>query len=99
MEPVVAAHPELLGIGIDPNTVIVVKGDQLEVIGMGKVPITGARQPQFSIAIGSRFDLRTRKPLWLDSRMNRIPAYPTPQGPRRRQLDPIFQRPRTHLFA
>jgi cyanophycinase len=63
LAPVVATHPELLGIGIDPDTVIVVHGEQFEVIGKGKVFITVAGQPLYSISSGSRFDLRTRKPL------------------------------------
>jgi cyanophycinase len=36
MQPVVVAHPELLDIGIDPNPVVVAKGDQLELIECGK---------------------------------------------------------------
>jgi cyanophycinase len=63
LEAVVNAHPKLLGIGIDPNTIIVVKGSQFEVIGSGKVSITEAGHPLYSIPSGSRFDLRKRKPL------------------------------------
>lgn len=63
LEPVVAAHPKLLGIGVDPNTIIVVQGDQFEVIGTGKVTITQAGQQQYTLSSGSRFDLRKRKPL------------------------------------
>jgi cyanophycinase len=63
MEPVVAAHPKLLGIGIDPNTIIVLHGDQFEVLGSGKVTITEAGHPQYSVSSGSQFDLRKRKPL------------------------------------
>ena len=63
MEPVVAAHPTLLGIGIDPNTIIVLHGDQFEVLGSGKVTITEAGRPQHSISSGSHFDLRKRKQL------------------------------------
>ena len=63
MEPVVAAHPKLLGIGIDPNTIIVVHEDQFEVLGSGKVTITNAGQKQYSISSGSHFDLRKRMPL------------------------------------
>jgi cyanophycinase len=63
LEPVVAAHPNLLGIGIDPNTIIVVHGNQFEVIGSGRVTITEAGHQQYSIPSGSRFDLRKRKPL------------------------------------
>ena len=61
LEQVIAAHPDLVGIGIDPNTIIVVRGNQFEVIGTGKVFITLAGQPLFSIGPGSRFDLRKRK--------------------------------------
>jgi cyanophycinase len=63
MEPVVAAHPRLLGIGIDPNTIIVVHDGQFEVVGSGKVTITQAGQPQYSVSSGSHFDLKRRKPL------------------------------------
>ena len=63
LELVVAAHPKLLGIGIDPNTIIVVHGDQFQVIGSGKVTITEAGHPQYSLPSGSHFDLRKRKPL------------------------------------
>jgi cyanophycinase len=63
LEPVVAAHPKLLGIGIDPNTIIVVHGDQFEVLGSGRVTITEAGHQQYSIPSGRRFDLRKRKPL------------------------------------
>jgi cyanophycinase len=63
LEPVVAAHPHLLGIGIDPNTIIVVQGNQFEVIGSGRVTITTAGHQQYSIPSGGHFDLRRRKPL------------------------------------
>src|SRR5882757_4299754 len=63
MEAVVAAHPKLLGIGIDPNTVIVVHEGQFEVLGSGKVTITKAGQKQYSISSGSHFDLGKRMPL------------------------------------
>ena len=63
LEPVVTAHPELLGIGIDPDTIIVVHGKQFEVIGKGKVFITVSGQPLCSMPSGSRYDLGARKPL------------------------------------
>lgn len=63
LEPVIAAHPELLGIGIDPDTIIVVHGEEFEVIGKGKVFITVADQAVYSIPPGSFFDLRKRKPI------------------------------------
>jgi cyanophycinase len=61
--PVIAAHPKLLGIGIDPNTIIVVRGDQFAVIGTGRVTITEAGKPQYSISSGHHFDLKRRKPM------------------------------------
>lgn len=42
--PLVEAHPDLLGIGIDESTAIVVEGDRFEVIGASYVAITDRRQ-------------------------------------------------------
>jgi cyanophycinase len=64
---IVQAHPELLGIGIDENTAIVVRGDRFEVMGAGYVAIydherqldTGGRF--YFLAPGDRFDLKTRQ--------------------------------------
>lgn len=36
---IIEAHPELLGIGLDENTAIVVRGDAFEVMGQGYVAI------------------------------------------------------------
>jgi cyanophycinase len=63
---VVEAHPELLGIGIDEDTAIVVQGDRFEVLGQGYVAIydqgamldSGA--PFYFLAPGDVFDLATR---------------------------------------
>ncbi|MCW3097181.1 MAG: cyanophycinase [Chthonomonadaceae bacterium] len=75
--PVIEKHPELLGIGIDENTAIVVQGDQFEVIGASYVAITDAKQWQdpnstspnhaatkgkfYLLSRGERFDLKTRR--------------------------------------
>lgn len=75
--PVIEKHPQLLGIGIDENTAIVVQGDQFEVIGASYVAITDARQWQsqeatspnraakkgkfYFLSRGERFDLNTRR--------------------------------------
>jgi len=72
MEPVVAAHPKLLGMGIDPNTIIVVHQDLLEVLGSGKVTITKAGQQQYSLSSGNHFDLRRRKPRRRNYGLNRV---------------------------
>lgn len=66
---VLEAHPDLLGIGLDENTAIVVQGDELEVIGASYVAIydrSGVwdpRRPFFLLAPGERLDLRSRKPI------------------------------------
>jgi cyanophycinase len=64
---VIDRHPELLGIGIDESTAIVVHGDTFEVIGRSMVFIHDARsRPQpgaprwYTLAAGDRFDLKTR---------------------------------------
>ena len=61
---VITAHPELLGIGIDESTAIVVKGDQFEVIGAGQVAITDGKRHNnhsfYFLTPGERFDLKKR---------------------------------------
>jgi cyanophycinase len=64
---VIEAHPQLLGIGIDENTAIVVQGDEFEVIGQSYVLIydnqktVGPNGRFYFIPPGGRFDLRTRE--------------------------------------
>jgi cyanophycinase len=67
MAPVVEKHPELLGLGIDESTAIVVQGDQFEVIGDSEVVITDPRRPRvegedwwYFLKPGDRFDLKSR---------------------------------------
>ncbi len=59
--PVIAKHPELLGIGIDEGTAIVVKGDRFEVIGPSKVAIYDngdhSGKKYHVLTPGTRFDL------------------------------------------
>jgi cyanophycinase len=65
--PVVQKYPELLGIGIDENTAIVVEGEEFRVIGEGHVAIydRGAMVDSggffYFLTPGDRFDLETRK--------------------------------------
>jgi cyanophycinase len=65
---VIDAHPELLGVGLDEDTAIVVWGDDFEVIGSGYVAIydstniVGEGWRFYFLAPGDRFDLSTRKP-------------------------------------
>lgn len=64
---VVQERPELLGIGIDENTAVVVKNDTLDVLGESKVAIYDPQRkpeenqpPYYFLTPGDRFDLRTR---------------------------------------
>lgn len=73
--PVIEAHPELLGIGLDENTAIVVRGDTARVVGESVVAIYDARRwtaadsmltsddKFFFLEAGDRFVLRTRQAL------------------------------------
>lgn len=66
---VVEARPELLGIGLDENTAILVQGDRFEVLGRSYVAIYdhGARLDSggrfYFLAPGDVFDLRERRAL------------------------------------
>jgi len=88
---IVAARPELLGIGIDENTAIVVRGDRFEVMGAGYVAIydhqrqldTGGRF--YFLAPGDRFDLATRqaeRPGVTWEPIERVERRPWPERPR-----------------
>ncbi|MDH3732492.1 MAG: cyanophycinase [Gemmatimonadota bacterium] len=63
---IVAAHPELLGIGIDENTAIVVQGDRFEVIGQSLVAIydhermIGEEGRFYFLFPGDQYDLTSR---------------------------------------
>lgn len=65
---VVEARPELLGIGLDEDTAILVDGDRFQVMGRGYVAIydAGARLdgggPFYFLRDGDRFDLASRTP-------------------------------------
>ena len=60
---VIAAHPKLLGIGIDESTAIIVHGDQFEVLGASKVAIYDNPRQFYFLTAGDRFDLKRRKKL------------------------------------
>jgi len=67
MIEVIEAHPELLGIGLDENTAIVVQGDNFDVIGESYAlifdnnSITGTDGKFYFLAPGDRFNLATRQ--------------------------------------
>jgi cyanophycinase len=68
LEEVVAQHPDLLGIGLDESTAIIVRGQEFEVVGASKVAIHDGRLAEserqqrngkkyFFMAPGERYDL------------------------------------------
>lgn len=61
--PVIQDHPELLGIGLDERTAIIVHQDEFAVVGPSKVAIYTAGQPFYFLQSGDRFDLRKRAPV------------------------------------
>lgn len=64
---IIKARPDLLGIGLDENTAIVVRGDRFEVIGQSYVAIYDFNSSIDSgglfyfLAPGDRFNLKTRE--------------------------------------
>ena len=67
MLEVIDKHPNLLGIGIDEDTAIVVNGDQFDVIGRSYVvvysnqPVVGTNGRFYFMGAGDRFDMKARK--------------------------------------
>jgi cyanophycinase len=64
---VVEAHPELLGLGIDEATAVVVQGDRFEVIGRSVVGIYDGQEHEgkryYFLKKGDQFDLKERRPV------------------------------------
>ena len=66
MLEVIDKHPELLGIGLDEDTAIVVEGDRFDVIGKSyavvysNTPVAGSSGRFYFLAPGDRFDLKAR---------------------------------------
>ncbi|MGH7506498.1 MAG: Type 1 glutamine amidotransferase-like domain-containing protein [Longimicrobiales bacterium] len=62
---VVAAHPRLLGIGLDEGTAILVRGDSAEVIGRSRAAFYNTSEdvetPYFFLEPGDVFDLAERR--------------------------------------
>ena len=67
LQQVVAAHSDLLGIGLDEGTALVVQGDRGEIIGRGKAFVHNGRDaadagfPYRVLLPGDRFDLSSRR--------------------------------------
>ncbi len=75
---VINAKPELLGIGLDEKTAIIVQGDRFEVLGPSYVAIYDHEVLQKSgrfylLGNGDRFDLKNRKPLRRSNQYNELP--------------------------
>jgi len=64
---VISAYPQLLGIGLDEGTAVVVRGDTAEVVGRSRVAFynTDRANPRryFFLGSGDRFDLAARRVL------------------------------------
>ena len=66
---IIEAKTELLGLGLDEDTAIVVQGNEFEVIGQGYVAIydsnrtTGSDGQFFFLMPGDRYDMKERQPL------------------------------------
>ena len=67
MTSVMAAHPQLLGIGLDEATAIVVQGHIAEIVGQNKVhfydrsrPIADGEPDYTSVTAGAKYDLTAR---------------------------------------
>lgn len=67
MLELLSAHPELLGIGLDEDTAIIVRGDHFEVMGKSYVLIydpqttTGREGTFYFLAPGDGYDMATRR--------------------------------------
>jgi cyanophycinase-like exopeptidase len=60
----VDAHPELLGIGLDDDAAVVIHGDELRVVGPGRVAIYDDQKHgahwYYDLPAAASFDLRGR---------------------------------------
>jgi cyanophycinase len=68
MTDVMAAHPQLLGIGLDEGTAILVQGSVMEVMGKTNVAVYDRRKPLVAgqkdydvLTPGTRYNLKTRE--------------------------------------
>ena len=86
---VIRAKPELLGIGIDENTAIVVQGDRFEVVGQSYAVIYDANATLdtgglfYFLAPGDRFNMATReafRPSRGAGQLDRATGTPWPPG-------------------
>ena len=92
---VIDKKPDLLGLGIDEPTAIVVKGDRFEVIGQSVVGIYDGKDHDgkryYFLAPGEQFDLRSRKRVSGDFGL-KLESPATARGPRRSPARPARRR-------
>ena len=88
MLEVLRARPDLLGIGLDEDTAIVVTGDMFEIIGRSYVAIYDNQRSLDSgslfyfLAAGDRYDMRSREPFRSgrdQDALDRLTKVPWPQ--------------------
>lgn len=88
---VVTRHENLLGIGIDEGTAILVRGDRAEVVGRSRVAFYNTRDANgaryYFLEPGDVFDLAARRTIEGDP----IPASPPANGRNRPSLQPAGQ--------
>jgi len=87
--PVVQSHPELLGIGIDEDTAIVVRRDRFDVLGAGYVAVYDRERTLDSggsfylLAPGDTYNLKTReaqRPQLRGAPLERVVKKPWPRS-------------------
>lgn len=67
LQEVITAHPDLLAIGLDEGTALVVRGDHGEIIGRGKAFVHNGRDasdpghPYLTLLPGDEYDLAARR--------------------------------------
>lgn len=84
MLQVLEAHPNLLGIGLDESTGIIVRQDRADVIGAGSAHFTArevGKDRSFELRSGGAFDLASRHPIDLVSEQAGDQGVTTPKDP------------------
>jgi cyanophycinase len=66
LQQVVRRYPDLLGLGLDEGTAIIVSGKRAQVVGRGKLFVHNGRDPladvpYTTLAPGEIFDLESRR--------------------------------------
>ena len=63
LEEVLKVQPGLLGVGIDAETAIHVRGNEFEVLGSGRVLIHDGNNPIQTLTRGDAFEMQRRAPV------------------------------------